>query len=380
MSAGRCHKLAWAGLFGLAVFVMPMLAQAQPTEDEQAEGRDMATAAMTAYQNEDYFAAIESFRKAAKLYPTGQVLRMTGYTLIALQKWTEAAEMLDESLKAELKPLVPRDAEHAEDQLAMVLTHIATIEVRSNVRGATVSIDGGDEQSLPLKMRIDEGTHRFVVSAEGHQPATEKHNLEGGSKATIALDPTPEDEASEAEPVPVDEPEPTDEETKEQEAAEPESDDKSATGGFSVDLFPHQLTVGMVSAGLGVAIAGVAIGSGVYGMSLRSSVEDNVTAHNATYGEDCSQSDFTLCQYDIALINQDGARADSLQTAGLALGITAGVLVAAGAAFIVLAPDGPLAADNADGPDKISLSCSPSMIPASAGDAPTAFVGCHGSF
>ena len=68
--------------------------------------------------------------------------------------------------------------------------------------------------------------------------------------------------------------------------------------------------------------------------------QDNLDAHNAAYGTGCSTGDYTLCSLDVQLINEDGERADSLQTAGLGMAIAGGVLTATGVVFLVFAPWG----------------------------------------
>jgi hypothetical protein len=104
--------------------------------------------------------------------------------------------------------------------------------------------------------------------------------------------------------------------------------------------FPYQKLVGFAVGGTGVALLTAGITSLAAGASLRSATQDNVDAHNAAYGTGCSTGDYVLCSLDVQLINEDGERADSLQTAGLGMTIVGGVLTATGVVFLVFAPWG----------------------------------------
>lgn len=355
---------------GLLLATSPVVgvrtAQAEPTAEEEERGRVLATEAMTAYNAEDYAAALEKFSEAATVYPTGQVLRMRGYTLMALKRWLEAQKQIEKALETEFKPLVPRDAEHAEDQLNELKKHISKVELVSSVEGTAVVIDGGEPQALPVTLRLGEGKYTALVSAEGYEDVETVLDIKGGQEQTIALDPKS---------IGADLPPPKTVPKPEVEPTEPEDDEPTNLfGGW----FPEQRTVGVVVAGAGIAVAGVAIGAGVYGATLRSAVSDNVDAHNLAYGFNCSQGNGQLCRYDIALINRDGARAQDFQTAALVAGIVSAGLIAVGGTFYLLAPDGPLAPDQS-GPDKGSLQCGPEL----AGALPlggSLGVGCLGSF
>lgn len=336
---------------------------AQPSDADEELGRALATEAMAAYKDKNFSGALEKFTEAAEVYPTGQVLRMRGYSLMALERWVEAKKVIEKALEAEFKPLVPRDAEHAEDQLAELKKHISEIEIVSSVTGAAVVIDGGQPRALPVTVRLGEGKHQFLVSAEGFEDVQREIDIKGGQKETIALDPTssePEDPQPKPEP----------RSSGGQQAEKPEKDDEPSS--LFSGWFPHQRAVGLAVAGAGVAVAGVAIGTGVYGATLRSAVSDNVDAHNLAYGLNCSQGNAQLCRYDIELINRDGARANDYQTAALATGIAAAGLVAVGATFYFFAPDASLAPGQG-GPDAVGIQCAP-QLGAAIG------LGCLGSF
>lgn len=317
-------------LTGLTVSVVavPRTALADPTEEEEEKGRDLARDAMTHYKEGEYQKALGLFDEARVIYPAGQVLRMTGYTLMALERWVEAADMLDQAIAATYKPMVPRDVEHAQDNLTEVLKHLIVVEVISDVPGAELSIDGGDAVAVPYKQRMLPGTHKLVVTAEEHEPIKKEITVPAGESVQYKLDPTL---VQEAEPDPVPRPKPLE---------EPEPDSASSMFGW----FPGQGFVGIAVGGVGLAAGIVGLGIGGYGTSLRSAVQDNISAHNTNYDASCSQNR-DLCLSDIELVNRDGARAQDYQTAGLALGITGAALFAVGTTLFLFSDMSPLAPD-----------------------------------
>jgi hypothetical protein len=350
----RCAlRVLVAFLLAACVIGAPRAAFAQPdgegeASDGEEKGRELAKEAMGHYNKAEYEPALELFNQAREVYPAGQVLRMTGYTLMALERWLEAAEMLHLALDTSFKPLLPKDAEDTQDNLANVMTHLVEVEVISKVAGATVSIDGGDEQALPYKTRMLPGTHRFEVRAPEHESVDKEIELEAGQKKKLKLDPTKEQVE-----VPRPRPRPR---------PKPQPEEPSSAFGW----FPYQGPIGLAIGGVGLVMGVVGIGVGVYGTSLRGAVEDNIAAHQTSYDANCS-SHRDLCLADISLINSDGERAQDLQTAGLGVGIAGAVLFAVGTTLFLFSDMSPLSprghpaprAPADDGADKTSVACGP---------------------
>lgn len=345
-----------AALFCALTVVGP--AAAQPVDE--AKGKELASEAMDYYKNGEFADALELFKQARAIYPTAQVLRMTGYTLIALQRWVDAIAVLEEALKADYKPLLPRDAEHAQDNLNEALTHVARVEIVSPVAGAKVIVDGGDPLPLPHRVTLEPGSHSFVVTADEHDPAEEERDLEAGSNITLELEPRRLEVGETPKPLPKPKPKPK---------PEPESSSGDAFG-----WFPYQGPIGLGVAGLGLAFGIAGLATGLYGNSLDAAVQENINAHNTHYDAGCTQNR-DLCLNDIALINRDGETAASTIDTGVALGITGAVLFSAGAVLFLFSDDSPLAsASSTDGADRVSARCVPAIGQTSASLA------CVGSF
>ncbi|HZO15846.1 MAG TPA: PEGA domain-containing protein [Polyangiaceae bacterium] len=321
--------MTWLARLLVAAVLLLVASGAQAQDDAEAKGRELATEAMGHYKEGAYEQALEKFEAARKVYPSGQVLRLTGYTLMALGRWLQAADALEEALASKLKPLNADDAQHASDQLKKVMEHVAVVTVTSRVAGARVSIDEGAERPLPATVRVDPGNHNFVVSAAGHEDASATPELGAGERITLTLD--PKRRPRRARPLPQPEPEPV--------------EDEGGTFGW----FPGQGVVGLVTAGVGLALGGVAIGTAIYGLTLRDAVQENIDAHNVEYDPQCRR--YTeLCRYDIELINRDGQRAADYQNVAMVTGIVGAALFASGLTLFLLSDDSPLAPE-------VSLAC-----------------------
>jgi hypothetical protein len=312
---------ALIALLGLLLVVLAAPALGQPSAEEEEQGKQLAREGFEAYKQGDYQTALTQFEQARAVYPTGQVLRMTGYTLLALERWDEAASTLEAALKTEYKPLADDVRAEVQGNLDEALKHVATVVVTSDVLGATVSIDSGDPLGLPAEVRLLEGTHTFVVSAEGHKDAERSMDLPGGERLEIEMHPTRLDAPK---PQPQPQPQP-----------QPEPEEPAGPG-----WFPHQKEIGFAVGGAGLAVGVTGVALLVAGSSLRSATQENIDAHNADYGADCSKGSYELCYYDAMLINEDGARAQSQQTAGLVMTLVGGTLLATGVLFVAFAPWG----------------------------------------
>jgi len=359
-----------ACLLGLALSAA-RIAAAQPeppdaprpaaSPDEIKIARQTALDGLIAYKASEFEKALDLFEQARAVYPSAQILRMTGYSHLALQHWEKAAEALEQALTSDLGPLDEKDRKEVDDQLARALSHFGMVSVSTAVPDAELSIDGGPPRKLPLiePIRLLEGRHRFVVSAEGHTDAEEEVKIDGGKPVELALDPVPIAVAPPPKPKPPPKPAPP--------PLEPWK-------GF----FPHQREIGLAAAGAGLALGGVALITGLVGADLRGNVEEDARLHEQGFGMSCERGDYRLCVYDRAIINSDADRADTLRDASVWTGITSAVLVAGGATLFLLAPGSPLApgprprdaAAPREEPRAATLACGP-LLPG---------ISCMGSF
>jgi tetratricopeptide (TPR) repeat protein len=349
-------------LAALAITILSSSAAlGQPGDKRQNQGRDLAIEALQLYQDEKYADALVKFEQAERLYPTGQVLRMHGFTLIALKRYVEAIDALNKALTTEFKPLMPADAEDTEDRLADIKKKVAQVTLRSDVTGATVRIDGGEPKPLPVTLPMNPGRHHLVVAAPERDTLDESHDIPSGA-STLSFSPKkkkkPKEQDQKVEPLP--RPGPT---------APPAKTPTNLAGGW----FAHQREVGVAIAGAGLAAGGVAIGVGIYGGSLQGAVQTNIDAHAQNYDSACSHNT-QLCLHDIALINHDGERAAQARNLALLSGIVGAGLVVVGGTFVMFAPHGRVAPAPKDVKDKTSVAC------AATPDLAGMSLACRGSF
>lgn len=323
-----------SALVALALAVAHQPAVAQPSEDDQALGKELAIAGFDSYKAGSYEDALESFRKASELYPTGQVLRMLGYTLLALERWIEAADALEEAMSAEFKPLPDELLGEVRANLDKALAHVATVDVESDVAGAIVSIDGGETMSLPVTdLRLPAGRHTFQASAQGEDDVEQEVDLAGGEKSTVTL--TFADTTLPPPP-------PTT-------PARPGADSAGAGG-------PWQ-AVGLSLGAVGLLATGVGVATLVGGIAMDESAEDDKALFEARYAGGCPPDGQTICAYDAAQINNQVDRAAALQTTGVVLTAVGGALLASGILMIALALDeAPADGEQVGGP---SVVCGP---------------------
>jgi len=346
MPVSRPFQALLSSCLGLLVVVASTLALADdPGSPDPEKGRELAGDAMGHYGEGEYEEALELFVLAEKVYPTGQVLRMKGYSLMALERWLEAAEAIEAAIAAEYKPLLPRDAEDAEDQLRKVLSHLAVVEVGANADDASVSVDGDEPRSLPTDLRLLPGVHRFVVEAPGYESDEQQRTLQEGETAMdFELRPVPEAKPTRPKPTPT-----------------PKDRDEPDEASDAFGWFPYQGPIGLATAGVGVVLGGVALGTGIHGLSLRSAVQENIDVHNQSFGPSCEREG-DLCRANIALINDDGARAAAYQNVGMVTGIIGASLFATGAVLFLFSDDSPLASDvPPDDTPETAWSCAPGI-------------------
>jgi tetratricopeptide (TPR) repeat protein len=303
-----------------ALSLSPGEARAQTASPQEiALAKQTATEGLAAYRDGDFAKALSLFQQAKAVYPSAQVLRLEGYSLLALERWEAAAASMEAALESQVGPLSADDRKHVGEQLALATAHLATLNVASTVPGAKLSIDGREPVALPLNkpVRLVEGKHKIVVSAPEHEDLTEELTLEGGKAVERTLDPTP---------VKKDEPPPP---------PPPKPEPPPKKSGW----FPMQRPIGFAVAGVGLAAGGAALATGLAAAQIRGYVASDLEIHRSNYGANCDKGDYRLCVFDRAVINHAADRANTLRDATLGLAIGAGVLAAGGVVLIIFAGD-----------------------------------------
>lgn len=316
----------------------PALAQS-PEEIKLA--RQTAGEGLQAYNSGEFEKALSLFKQARAVYQSAQVIRMLGYSELALGHWDKALVALEESLEATVSPLGKDDRKDVSDNIAKALGHIGTITITSKVKGAKLTVDGGEARALPLDkpLRLIEGPHTFLVTAPEHLDLKSDIKVDGGQALELSLDPK-------LKPPPPPPPKPP----------PPPPPPKG--------WIPQQRMVGLGAIGGGVAFGVAALITTTQWVHWKGLAKDDYDAHVRNFGKGCTKGDPRLCQLDIEVTNREADTANKLRNVSLGFGITAGVLAAAGATFFFAAPKkkAPPASDAGPPPEeppKLSFTCGP---------------------
>jgi len=346
MPGRRLSRLALvislAGVPGLVALARPAYAQ---SSEEIKLARQTAGDGLTAYNAGEFDKALGLFQQAKALYPSAQILRMVGYSELALEHWLKAAEALEVALDAKISPLSKEDKKSVQEEIAKASSHLGTLTFTSRVPGALLSIDGGEARPLPLDkpVRLLEGPHKLVVTAPEHLDLTTDLKVEGGKPAEVPLEPQPKPKPRPLPPPPPPVP------------VKPERH----------ELVPNQRLVGMAALGTGAAFGVAALVSIVESAHWHSQANADAALHLKYYGNQCAMGDPRVCAFDITVTNNEANLADNLRNVAAGLGVTAAVLAATGVVFVVLAPKGhpqPLDSAPAPAPPLVSASCGASGV------------------
>ena len=189
----RALRGVLAALLVLAAAAPASSARAQ-TPDEINTARALAQEGFAAYKASDFKKALGLFEQARKLYQSAQILRMNGYSSLALEDWEKAADLMDAAVVSTVGPLDADTKKDVAENLAKAMIHLGTLKVASDVEGAELTIDDHPAIKLPMDkpVRLLAGKHKLVVKAPEHTDATQEVTLDGGGKLSeVKLSPVP---------------------------------------------------------------------------------------------------------------------------------------------------------------------------------------------
>src|SRR4051812_44030621 len=127
----RLLRLALAAAGAIALSTAAPAFGQSPSEINLA--KQTAGEGLAAYNAGEFDKALGLFNQAKKIYPSAQILRMIGYSELALEHWVKAAEALEGSLDAKISPLAKDDKKDVQEQIAKAMAHIGTVTVTSKV-------------------------------------------------------------------------------------------------------------------------------------------------------------------------------------------------------------------------------------------------------
>src|SRR5690349_18670912 len=99
----RTQALALAALLGLAAPMLSGDAYGQANNQAQIQlARQAASEGLQAYRASEFEKALNLFEQAKALYPSAQIIRMIGYSLLAMERWMPAAEAMEAALVSDV--------------------------------------------------------------------------------------------------------------------------------------------------------------------------------------------------------------------------------------------------------------------------------------
>ncbi len=161
-------------------------ASAQSTgPDAQQRAESLVEQGVALRQRGDDDGALERFREAYALVPSARSLAQIALAEQAIGDWLRADRDLRQALAARDEPWIERNRGALSGALEQIARRIGTVDVRVNVPGAELWIDGARIGALPLTepARVVAGAVLLEVRAEGF--ATLRRSVEVRGMALV---------------------------------------------------------------------------------------------------------------------------------------------------------------------------------------------------
>ncbi len=138
--------------------------------------------------------ALAEFVEAHRIAPGPRTCAQLGLARQAVGDWLDADRLLRESLASPDDPWVSRNRASLESVLAVTATHVGSLDVRANVPGAEVRLDGVTVATLPTRepLRVLAGMVSMEVSAPGHVTVLRRFVVDPGASVRESVELRPE--------------------------------------------------------------------------------------------------------------------------------------------------------------------------------------------
>lgn len=185
----RRHPMALCLALWLPL-ALPTSARAEgPTEDiaaAQAEAKLAFERGYVHMQRKAFDAALAEFERSRALYPTKGNTRNAAVCLDQLGRHDEALDRLDALLR-DFPSLEQAERDAIGREVARLRGLVGFLEIRADVPGARVVIDGRERATTPLSapLRLSTGTHALRVVREGHAVFEDRVTVAAGQIVTV---------------------------------------------------------------------------------------------------------------------------------------------------------------------------------------------------
>ena len=160
-----------------------------PIRPASAQGADEAAAralfreGLELHEARDFAGAIEKYRAAYARWKNPKILTNIGTSAWELGRFAEAANAYDRFLAD-----APADANRAEVEkaLADVMPKVGTLEISTNGKNATLTLDGQPlEIARPDRLHVAPGTHKVRAELAGAAPEERVVSVTAGVKVRV---------------------------------------------------------------------------------------------------------------------------------------------------------------------------------------------------
>ncbi len=156
-----------------------------PSSDKKEEAKARFERGMTLFDRKLWDAALAEFLESRAAYPTRANTQNAAIALKNLNRFDEALDMFD-ALVREFPNLTDKDRQLIEKEMDELRALVGSIEVKTSVDGAQVTIDGRDRGATPLApIRVAAGSHVVRVYREGFAPFEKRIDVAGRAAAVV---------------------------------------------------------------------------------------------------------------------------------------------------------------------------------------------------
>lgn len=200
-------KRIGAGFLFLHVCLAALPAQAESApapsaQVDQARGHFERGAAL--FKEGSFDAALAEFKRAYEIVPNYKVLYNIGQSQIERHDYVAALRAFEDYLRQGAADVPSERREAVEREIANLKTRVASVAVKSNVRGAELFVDGVSVGTLPLATDplVSAGTRRLSLKKTGYAPLERTVSVAGGDHPEVEmnLEPLPSAVGSESQP------------------------------------------------------------------------------------------------------------------------------------------------------------------------------------
>lgn len=311
---GESRMIRQLRVVPVLLFVLATIAPARAQTEAKVAARDHYQRGLELANRGEYGAALAEFDQAYAASPNYAVLYNIGQANVGLGRARPAIDALRRYLKEGDGEIPPARRAEVEQQVALLESSFVSLTITTAPTGATVSVDGTAVGTTPLAspVRVTAGTHVVSATRPGAPPAWRVVKLAEGAPASVAIElPEPPAPTSPSAAAPAPSPPPARTCAERAPAASP---------------FP----TGFVLVGAGVAVGGVALGHYLWNHGRLEDFRANEAA---------LQTDTSPGRNERLLANN--ALGDSIDRASVVtvvLGVSAGALLASGAAWLLVEP------------------------------------------